>query len=654
MRIRRLSSAGLIQTGQSLYAPPFSNVTDQIGFGTSVALAKYDGSRLAVGAPYWDGETDQNGGGVFVYDYNGSLWGEPIMIVHGPTGHRLGDRLSFTADGSRLAVRYLAHVAVIDVESKRVVQTIASSGSTLTLSYDGSLIAVSEESFDNGSGRVLLYSEGKDGGDWVQVASFAGDQRLERFGWSTSFNELGDRLAISAPNFDHDGLLNRGLVRIYEKTDGSWTQMGRDILGSEDAEQFGFSLELSGDGNNLVVGSPASSGGGVLRGKVSTFTWTNNIWLNVGNGVGGADDNDRFGRSVAISGNGTRFIASSYVHNNQRGQIRFFELFNGEWSQIDEINGEAAIDRLGFGNFGISMTSDGVRIAAGAVRGADENGRPSGLVKVLDLTVEATISPSSPPSGAPTFAPTISPSGAPTFAPTVSPSSPPSGAPTFAPTPRGAPIPLSSPPSSATTFDPTAATDPSPPPSRAPAFVPTGGVVDPKDDDDDHDDDGTDPTTEFQVTGCICNEVRVCIDHAIAPGNVLFLCLASSSQDVNFVGIDQLSLVKQDGSQFTYHSIRGGVPESGTTVTVEGSACYIETPLMKFFDGAIPVRATGVALLEFSGEERRVLLSTKADFDIDVRIEQRSVTEGDTSGGVKHIVSLASTVAFFLVGLLGF
>ena len=182
--------------------------------------------------------TGKNGGGVFVYDYDGTEWGEPIMIVHAPMGNRLGERLSLTADGSRLAVRYQAHVAVIDVESKKVVQTVASSGATVTLSYDGSLVAVSEESFEAGRGRVLLYSEGKYGGDWIKVASFAGDNPLDRFGWSTSFNALGDRLAISAPNFDRDGLVNRGLVRIYKKIDGTWTQMGKDLLGSVDAEQF--------------------------------------------------------------------------------------------------------------------------------------------------------------------------------------------------------------------------------------------------------------------------------------------------------------------------------------------------------------------------------------------------------------------------------
>jgi hypothetical protein len=150
----------------------------------------------------------------------------------------------------------------------------------------------------------------------------------------------------------------------------------------------------------------------------------------------------------------------------------------------------------------------------------------------------------------------------------------------------------------------------------------------------------------FKSQVAICNEVRVCSDDAVVPGSVLFLCLDTRSKDVNFVGIDQLSLVQ------------GGIPQFGTAVKFNGSACYVQTPLMTFFDGTVPMQATGVALLQFSGEERylrtRFLLSQRSDFDIDVSIEQKSVAiEDDTSAGVKHIIYLAPTASFLLVGLLG-
>lgn len=627
-----------------------------VGFGTSVALAKNDGSRLAVGAPLWDGD-GQKGGAVFVYEYDGFEWGEPIMIVDAPAGNQLGDRLSLSADGSRLAVRYKASVKVLSVESNEIVQAIASSGATVTLSYDGSLVAVSEENFQTGSGRVVLYSEVRESDDWEKVATIVGvDQPQGRFGWSTSFNEAGDRLAISAPNFDSEGLINRGLVRVYEKIDGNWTQIGQDLLGDEDSEQLGFSLELSGDGNTLVAGSPASSGGGLLRGQVTTFVWTVDIWLELGYRVNGTADNDRYGRSVAISGDGTRFGGSSWLHNDQRGQILFFGLTNGEWWPTGDISGEAPGDRLGFGNFGLSMTLDGTRVASGAVRALDQNGRLSGQVKVFDDTLEPLISPTTTPTKSDSsIPPSSSPSSTPTFIPTViipttapiSPSSSPSNTPTFVPTAfvPATPLPY---PSSSPGGTPTAlvSTAPLPNPSTSPTSTPTAVVP------------ATNATTGFQITGCVCNDVRVCTDDAVVPGTLLFLCLDTRSNDVSFVGIDQFSLVEQDLAQFTYRSIQGGIPQFGTTVAFNGSACYVQTPLMTFFDGAVPVQATGVALLQFTGEERylqtRFLLSQRSDFDIDVSIEQQStVIDKDTSAGVKHIISLALTASFLLVGLLG-
>jgi hypothetical protein len=582
------------------------------------------------------------------------------MIVDAPAGNQLGDRLSLSADGSRLAVRYKAAVKVLSVESNEIVQAIASSGgATVTLSYDGSLVAVSEENFQNGSGRVVLYSEARESDDWEKVATIVGvDQPLGRFGWSTSFNEAGDRLAISAPNFDSEGLSNRGLVRVYEKIDGTWTQIGQDLLGDEDSEQLGFSLELSGDGNTLVAGSPGSPGGGLLRGQVTTFVWTDDIWLELGYPVNGTADNGRFGRSVAVSGDGTRFGGSSWFHNDQKGHIRFFGLSNGEWWPTADISGEAPGDRLGFGNLGLSMTLDGTRVASGAVRALDQNGRRSGQVKVFDYELEPLISPTTTPTKSySSIPPSSSPSSTPTFIPTefipttapISPSSSPTNTPAFVPTAfvpaTSLPYP-SSPPGGTPTAPPVVPTAPLPKPSSSPTNAPTAVVP------------ATDTSTGFQITGCVCNEVRVCTDDAVVPGTLLFLCLDTRSNDVSFVGIDQFSLVEQDLAQLTYRSIQGGIPQFGTTVAYNGSACYVQTPLMTFFDGAVPVQATGVALLQFTGEERylqtRFLLSQRSDFDIDVSIEQQStVIDKDTSAGVKHIISLALTASFLLVGLLG-
>jgi hypothetical protein len=222
----------------------------------------------------------------------------------------------------------------------------------VTLSYDGSLVAVSEESFESGRGRVLLYpTTGSVSPD--DAVSLTGVDPFDRFGFSTAFNAAGNRLAISAPNH----FSKRGLVRVYEKVgEKEWSQMGVDLLGDDELEQYGFSLAFSGDGDTVVAGSPQSSGGGSRRGKVRAYRWINDAWTKAGNDIQGDETMDQFGRAAAINYDGTRIAASSFFYGGQRGRIRYVEWLEDDWIPFDEIVGADEGDRLGFGLQSISMT----------------------------------------------------------------------------------------------------------------------------------------------------------------------------------------------------------------------------------------------------------------------------------------------------------
>lgn len=100
------------KVGQDLVGVPSSN-EENVLFGTSVALSSGGGgNRLAVGAPMHDyNSTDvdelaivDNGGGVFLYDFNGADW-DLLWFLSGEAGEGLGERLSLSADGATVAVR---------------------------------------------------------------------------------------------------------------------------------------------------------------------------------------------------------------------------------------------------------------------------------------------------------------------------------------------------------------------------------------------------------------------------------------------------------------------------------------------------------------------------------------------------------------------
>jgi hypothetical protein len=80
--------------------------------------------------------------------------------------------------------------------------------------------------------------------------------------------------------------------------------------------------------------------------------------------------------------------------------------------------------------------------------------------------------------------------------------------------------------------------------------------------------------------------VKVCLDTGVEPGSIIYLCLntnTGSDAVVKFVGIEELALVEQDVSRFTYKSIHEGKSEFRTFVDVDGSSmAFIEVPLMFF------------------------------------------------------------------------
>lgn len=154
-------------------------------------------------------------------------------------------------------------------------------------------------------------------GAWTQQAYLkASDPKQGAcFGWAVAIS--GDLIAVGA--YGHEDY--KGCVYLFHRTGETW-QQERQITASngEAGDQFGYSLALSG--NTLVVGaigedsastgvdgnesSNAASNSGAayvftrrLVGIPSVPVWTQSAYLKATN----TDAGDRFGTSVALSGN---------------------------------------------------------------------------------------------------------------------------------------------------------------------------------------------------------------------------------------------------------------------------------------------------------------------------------------------------------------
>ena len=74
-------------------------------------------------------------------------------------------------------------------------------------------------------------------------------------------NNTGTILAIGSPNYDN----SKGRVQIFSYDAGTttWSQLGDDIVGSNNGDKCGTSLDFNNDGTIIAIGSPYASNNGI-------------------------------------------------------------------------------------------------------------------------------------------------------------------------------------------------------------------------------------------------------------------------------------------------------------------------------------------------------------------------------------------------------
>ena len=178
------------------------------------------------------------------------------------------------------------------------------------------------------------------------------------------------------------------------------TQLGADINGEAAGDRSGWSVSLSGDGTRVAIGAIYNDDGGDNFGHTRIYKYSDsNGWTQVGTDIDGEAAGDQSGRSVSLSGDGTR-VAIGAIYNDDGagfpfpdnfGHTRIYEYdgINGDadgidgWTQLGtDINGEAADDSSGEG---VSLSRDGTRVAIGAP-GNDDGGFRSGHTRIFRIT----------------------------------------------------------------------------------------------------------------------------------------------------------------------------------------------------------------------------------------------------------------------------
>jgi hypothetical protein len=203
----------------------------------------------------------------------------------------------------------------------------------------------------------------------------AGDQ----FGWSVA---ISGNYAIVGAYIDDNNANESGSAYIFELSNGTWTEKQK-LLASDGAESDRFGESVAISGNYAIVGARRKDNytGSAYIFELSNGTWTEKQKLLASDG----ESSDHFGHSVAISGNYA--IVGAYSDDNyysNSGSAYIFELSNGTWSQQQKL-----LASNGFGRsndqFGWSVAISGNYAIVGA-QGDDDNGESSGSAFIFELS----------------------------------------------------------------------------------------------------------------------------------------------------------------------------------------------------------------------------------------------------------------------------
>lgn len=208
-----------------------------------------------------------------------------------------------------------------------------------------------------------------------------GEAEFDQFGRSVCISADGSIVAVGADGNDGNGL-SSGHVRIYKNNAGTWEQLGQDIDGEAEWDYSGRSVSLSDDGSIVAIGALYNDDNGNASGHVRVYQYNGTNWQQLGQDIDGEAETDYSGASVSLSADGSIVAIGAYGNDENgtsSGHVRVYRYVNSNWTKFgNDIDGEAKSDQFGES---VSISDDGSILAVGA-KSNDSNGLNSGHVRV--------------------------------------------------------------------------------------------------------------------------------------------------------------------------------------------------------------------------------------------------------------------------------
>ncbi len=324
-------------------------------FGWSVSLSE-DGSVVAIVGNHHD-MYGNIAGYVNVYKNQGGTWIQiDTDITSEVAGNEFVNSVSLSADGSIVALGGVCRDEYnstrscfarvyknqegewmqIGVDIDNEVNVDEGSDCAVSLSADGSVLAIRNSGSNNSVGHVWVYKT--QDGVWTQVGNnIDGEIAGDWFGASVSLSADGSVVAIGSL-FDSNNDNYVGYVRVYKTEEGNWIPIGEDIPGKAINDHFGYSVSLSANGSVVAIGAPQNDENGEGGGYVKIYT----------NSSEGIEDLPKQG--IVVYPNPSKDIVRLTFSNNQVSKLIFTDIAGKEVFVKTNIQNTETIDLSDFSN----------------------------------------------------------------------------------------------------------------------------------------------------------------------------------------------------------------------------------------------------------------------------------------------------------------
>lgn len=275
VRIYEYDGTNWIQKGQFI-----SGINAYDSLGQYVSLSG-NGLKLCIGHGNNNSSVEFAKGGVQVYVFDGTNWVKEGNTIYGTNEHKTRN-IILSNDGMTLAVHvdpdFVAGLTenvivygydgtnwvkkgddIIGFEHNITTYYRSNFGNTMSLSYDGNILAIGANGVDanynvsnnyTGMVRTLIY----DGVNWNPIGQdIFGNIFRGRLGTSVSLSSNGKRLAVTEYGYDINTQdTNEGRMLVYDYEETEWVLKGFES-GDTTGNQLGSEIYISGDGTRVSI-----------------------------------------------------------------------------------------------------------------------------------------------------------------------------------------------------------------------------------------------------------------------------------------------------------------------------------------------------------------------------------------------------------------